>query len=96
MMNKIRLTCILVFCILISSASAANDSIEKLNESMSKGDIESIVDEARNSSGQLFSQFNNNSEALSSMPGLESMIKFIDKLLQIFFDIADKIAGFLP
>jgi hypothetical protein len=95
-MRKNRLAGILVFCIFISNASAANDSIEKLNESMSKGDIKSIVDEARNSSGQLFNQFYNSSEALSSMPGLESMLRFIDKLLQIFFDIADKIAGFLP
>lgn len=98
-MTEIRLTCVLVFCILISSATAANNSaadnsIERLNESMSKGDIKSIIDEARNSTEQLFNQFNNNPD-LASMPGLGSMLGFIYNLLQFFFDEADKFAGYV-
>lgn len=86
--------------LLVTIAGAANnsseDNLKKLNDSMKTGDIKEIINASRNSSEQLFGTFHNNSEALNTLPGLESMIGFIERLLAIMYNAADKIASYLP
>lgn len=81
---------------IVGAANSSEDNLKKLNDSMKTGDIKEIINASRNSSEQLFGTFHNNSEALNTLPGLESMIGFIERLLQIMYDATNKIASYLP
>ncbi len=90
---------IMVSFLLVTNVSASDRGeavLNELNYSSNTSDIREIINTSENSSEQLFGTFHNNPEALNTLPGLESMIGFIERMLKIMYDAADKITSYLP
>lgn len=90
-MNKIRVLGIFMIFIIVFYVAAAINSSGEFNISDNENSFKSIIVEARNSSNELFSRFNNNSEALSSISGLGNILGFVETTTNFMLDTGDKI-----